>query len=859
MLNKIIKRKKMKIILNLYSDNDFGNCKVDTIIIMTNKMPVSFLKGIISQKYNIDKSIIVLSTKINNSHFVILVDNFPLYFFNIKEYSRIFVQIMEKPKIIEENYKKIKQRENKSQYLRKLNIFRKRANMDVIRESTLEDIESVKKENNQDKKEHIDNNINEEEEENENNSLSNNINNIKDKNNIDELPKIIEERFNNAIINNKINEFRDIMKHYRDKIDINKPIGQSQKYSPIHFASMFGYSEMLQDLITKYNADVNLISKDGWSPIHLCAFKGNMSILYILIKIKRVKINLSLPNLGTPLHCACKQNNIEVISLLLSKCNPELKSDEGLLSIELTKDKNIIKLINKVIKGQNYEDNESPKENGKGKEKEKLDTSTNKETNEQSEKFRFLKEVKNIPACPPRYVGFIYKRGKILGRYNPRYVEINPIKNLYLRYKFREDYPLKAKEASFLSNIKSCKLMETSDKETFFYIELILEDSKQVFRFESLKVCNLWVDKLNKCIEYSKFWKTLSLKYIDVHPYLNSLNPEIFEIDYFTGEIRKFEFTKEEKEKQKIKLDGIMNEKKINANNINNPKVNEDCNSKLEKNDVNIYQFKKIIYTCNLYRIYKVKHKLNGDYFIMKIFNKNNLEKNKLIKNFTTELNMQKQLIFPFCLSINHSVEIGNSLYLTSEYCSGNNLTFYKNRKLFEENSIKLYIAEIILTIEYLHKLEYSCKSLSLENILITGDNHIKLANLKLNKIEFTYEDGNKICSGVGEDIYSIGCILYELISGIPPLFITNLNFITKKKEEELFLFDYFSDNLKDLLSKLLGKEPKKRIGFKNKKELKNHSWFKNINWDNLLIKCSNPSINFSLIKKEIEESFHNS
>jgi protein-serine/threonine kinase len=243
----------------------------------------------------------------------------------------------------------------------------------------------------------------------------------------------------------------------------------------------------------------------------------------------------------------------------------------------------------------------------------------------------------------------------------------------------------------------------------------------------------------------------------------------------------------------------------------------------------------------------------------MKIFNKNNLEKNKLIKNFTTELNMQKQLIFPFCLSINHSVEIGNSLYLTSEYCSGNNLTFYKNRKLFEENSIKLYIAEIILTIEYLHKLEYSCKSLSLENILIAGDNHIKLANLKLNKIEFTYEDGNKICSGVGEDIYSIGCILYELISGIPPLFITNLNFITKKKEEELFLFDYFSDNLKDLLSKLLGKEPKKRIGFKNKKELKNHPWFKNINWDNLLIKCSNPSINFSLIKKEIEESFHNS
>ena len=125
---------------------------------------------------------------------------------------------------------------------------------------------------------------------------------------------------------------------------------------------MFGYSEMLQDLITKYNADCNLISKDGWSPIHISAFKGTMNILYILIKMKKVKLNLSLPNIGTPLHCACKQNNIEVVSLLLSRCNPELKSDEGLFATEIAKDKNVIKLINKYIKGQNYEKNENKNE-----------------------------------------------------------------------------------------------------------------------------------------------------------------------------------------------------------------------------------------------------------------------------------------------------------------------------------------------------------------------------------------------------------------------------------------------------------------------------------------------------------------
>ena len=76
-----------------------------------------------------------------NLFFVIMVDNFPIYFYNIKENSVIYVEIFENTKSIEENVKKIKIREGKSEYLRKLNIFRKNKRMDVIKESTLEDIE----------------------------------------------------------------------------------------------------------------------------------------------------------------------------------------------------------------------------------------------------------------------------------------------------------------------------------------------------------------------------------------------------------------------------------------------------------------------------------------------------------------------------------------------------------------------------------------------------------------------------------------------------------------------------------------------------------------------------------------------
>ena len=60
---------------------------------------------------------------------------------------------------------------------------------------------------------------------------------------------------------------------------------------------------------------------------------------------------------------------------------------------------------------------------------------------------------------------------------------------------------------------------------------------------------------------------------------------------------------------------------------------------------------------------------------------------------------------------------------------------------------------------------------------------------------------------------------------------------------------------LKDLLSKLLCKEPNKRIGLKSKKEIKTHPWFQNINWDDVLTKNIKPSIDFSLIKNKSDNS----
>lgn len=826
----------MKIHLNLYKDTNFGNCRFDTIFLTTNKMPVSFLKNIISQRFEMDKSSIILSVKLHNLHFVLMADDFPLFFYNIKDNSTIYVELVEKPNKTEEIVKKLKERENKSNLLKKLGIFKKR-DIDIIKESALEDID-IESEDESDIK------INEDDDD---DSFSKNDNINEDKKNLKELPKIIEQKFFNAIINNKLEVVREILKHYKDLIDINKPIGKSQKYSPIHYVSLLGYSEMMKDMVQKYNADVNLLSTDGWSPLHLCAFMGNMNILKIFIKLKKLKPNITSPNLGTPVHCASKQNHLSILSLLLTRSNPEIKNDEGLLPVELSKNKNIIRLINKVVKGQNYFEEENlviPEVDNSSK---------HEKVNNQLEKYTFYKDIKNIPTCPPRYVGFCYKKQKSLFSYNARYLELNASKDSFLRFKFKEDYPFKVKESLNLSSIKSCKTLPNSEKDNYFFIELICDDGKQLLRFESLKVCNLWVDKINSSIDYSKFWKKIEKKYKDVQTYLNTIKSEIFEIDYFSGDIRKFELTQEEKERQKNKAEEI-NQPPANKTNNTNEKGNNTPN--VETSNINMFQLNEIFFICNLYKIYKVKHKDNGNYYLMKVFSKKNLTRIDKLKYLNSQINEQKQLNFLFCLPVTNTIQMGDNLYLISDYCPNENLSYYQNRILFDENSIKISIAEIILAIEYLHKMEFSFNNLSLENIFITKDNHVNLANLRLRKINFTYNDGVRIGAEISEDIYAIGAIIYELVSGIPPFYISNVNFISKKKTEELYVFNYFSDNLKDLLAKLLCKEPDKRIGVKNKKEIKSHPWFKNINWDSLLIKSTNPSINFSLIKNEIQESF---
>ena len=823
----------MKLFIQIFKDGNFGNFRFDVIVIPSNQITVLELKQILYEKYAIKKENQRLSVKMCNKKFVIMTNEYPLNYFFIRERTIIYFEFIHPQTKTEEFTKKIICKDIKSKYLNSLGILHRFPPMEIIKESMIEDIEEETR------------------------------NSCHKKNISKEFPILIQERLNMAIMGNNLDIFHEIMDNHYKFIDINKPIDKYQKYSAIHYAALYGYFELIKDLIDKYKADINLVSVDKWSALHLSSYKGFIDIVNYLIQNREINCDLCLPKIGTALHCACKKNNFKVVSLLLHKCDPRIPNDDGKIPIELTNDFNIKKLLNKIMNPSNFNNPYNNKDyNRESDLKVKNDKIIDYNIKNYDSKFIFLNNISDLPKQPPKYIGFLFKKGKILPRYNLRYVLIDPLKGQFIRFAQKSDYPDRPLEILQLTDFVSSKITNDSTK-TYFYLESIFS-SNQLFRFESSKACKEWNEAINKCSTYSKYWKNLSLQYSDVFSYLNTLDFDVIEINLFNGDTSLIKSTKKEQiniQKKKPRRKNPYTKKEEDFKLIEN--------SILNNNTIGFNSF--IIEDClgegSFGKVFKVRMKSNGEIYAMKVLNKTFLMKNNQLKYAITECNVLKQTNSPFLLTLYYSFQTPDNLYMIIDYCPGGDLNFHIIQNLFEEDEAKFYIAELILAIEHLHELDIIYRDLKPENILISQDNHIKLADFGLAKEGITDTQSSKSffgspaylppevldSKGVGKsaDIYGIGAVLYEMMCGSPPFFSNNIKILYRNiSQSKLMLHDYFSDELKDLLSQLLCKDPYKRIGVQDKKELKCHEWFKDINWEKLKKKQITPPLDLVEIKK---------
>lgn len=99
------------------------------------------------------------------------------------------------------------------------------------------------------------------------------------------------------------------------------------------------------------------------------------------------------------------------------------------------------------------------------------------------------------------------------------------------------------------------------------------------------------------------------------------------------------------------------------------------------------------------------------------------------------EKKMTQLLMNPFILKLHYSFQCGHKLYLLLDFEAGGSLFYHlaKHRR-FTETEVRFYAAEIVLAIEYLHSKKILYRDLKPENVLVSRDGHIKLADFGLSK-----------------------------------------------------------------------------------------------------------------------------
>lgn len=255
----------------------------------------------------------------------------------------------------------------------------------------------------------------------------------------------------------------------------------------------------------------------------------------------------------------------------------------------------------------------------------------------------------------------------------------------------------------------------------------------------------------------------------------------------------------------------------------------------------------------------------NSKLFAMKIIRKADILNNKLTVNIKLEKKILQYQRFAFLVHLKFAFQTNSKIYLVMEYLPGGSLgKFLRRQKRFNEDLTTFYSAEILLGLEFLHeKMGVIYRDLKPDNILLNSNGHIKITDFGLAKeqkpdgdLAYTFAGtpeylAPEILLGKGHthiaDYWSLGVLIFEMLSGRTPFSVPSgdvSEVIKKILENKPKLPAYFNEPAIDLIEKLLESEPTKRLGANGgANEIKNHKFYKDINWRELAACKTKPPV----------------
>uniref|UniRef100_A0A3Q1J3Y6 non-specific serine/threonine protein kinase n=1 Tax=Anabas testudineus TaxID=64144 RepID=A0A3Q1J3Y6_ANATE len=269
--------------------------------------------------------------------------------------------------------------------------------------------------------------------------------------------------------------------------------------------------------------------------------------------------------------------------------------------------------------------------------------------------------------------------------------------------------------------------------------------------------------------------------------------------------------------------------------------------------------------------VYLVRHKETRQRFAMKKINRQNLILRNQIQQVFVERDILTFAENPFVVSMFCSFETRRHLCMVMEYVEGGDCAnLLKNIGPLPVDMARMYFAETVLALEYLHNYGIVHRDLKPDNLLITSMGHIKLTDFGLSKIGLMNMTTNlyeghiekdtrefidkQVCGtpeyiapevilrqGYGKpvDWWAMGIILYEFLVGCVPFFgdtpeqlfgqVVNDEIIWPEGEDAL------PADAQDLITRLLRQSPLERLGTGGTTEVKMHMFFLGLDWNGLL------------------------
>jgi len=263
----------------------------------------------------------------------------------------------------------------------------------------------------------------------------------------------------------------------------------------------------------------------------------------------------------------------------------------------------------------------------------------------------------------------------------------------------------------------------------------------------------------------------------------------------------------------------------------------------------------KVIGKGSFGKVFLVREIKTSQMFALKVLKKDNIIKRNQVEHTKTERSVLGYVKHPFIVGLNMAFQSREKLYFVLDYCAGGELFFHLGKLgKFKESRSRFYAAEIILAISYVHTLDIIYRDLKPENVLLDGTGHIRLTDFGLSKegISSSSSGANSFCGtpeylapeilnrqghGRGVDWWSLGALLYEMLTGLPPFYCQDRERLFEKiRKSELHYPASLSTNAKHVLRGLLTKDPTRRLGSgeKDAEEIKSHPFFASIDWEKL-------------------------